>query len=104
MKARLRFLFFIFIFFLYSNTTSEHSTSSPGTIRQNFLNSNFTADPKAFPHAAPLREPETILLEESDETNDAGETREEGLPKPLKVGDKVFISSSLPSHATATGI
>ena len=92
--------FYFIVFSLSSNTTSEHSNSSAAANRQAFLNSNFTADPKAFAPAAPRREPETILLEESDETDHAAETREEGIPKPVKVGDKVYI----PQLPSLTGI
>ena len=86
MKARLRILLY-FIFFLFSNTTSEHSTSSAGDLRQHFLNSSCAAGPKALPHAAPRREPETIVL---DEGEDAGETGEDGLPKAIQIGNILF--------------
>ena len=91
MKARLRFLLYsIFFLSLSSNTTSEHSTSSAGDLRQHFLNSNFAACPKTLPYAAPRREPETILLDEDEEGEDAGKIREEGLPKPIQVGNCLF--------------
>ncbi len=43
---------------------------------------------KALPRAAARREPETILLEESDETDNAGEKRKEGQPIPVQVGHR----------------
>ena len=110
MKAHLPFLLY-FIFFDSSNTTTEHSASDAGGIndyfmrsayakagatatsaalRQQWLNSNFTACPKAIAPAAPRREPETIQLEEGEEGEEAGETGEDGLPKPIQVGNILF--------------
>ena len=101
MKARLRFLLY-FIFFLSSNTTTEHSTSSAGDLRQHFLNSNFAACPKAFPRPAPRCEPETILVDKSEEADEAGETGEEGRPIPVQIGHrpgdaKRFLKRYLPN-------
>ena len=93
MKARLRLLLY-FIFFLSTNTTSEHSVFDAGDINEYFKR---TANAKAFPHAAPRREPETSLLEESDETDPAGETGEDGLPKPIQVGNILF-KCQVPTH------
>ena len=87
MKGRLRFLLY-FIFFLSSNTTIEHSTSSAGDLRQHFLNSNFTTGPKALARTAPRREPETILLDESEEAEGAAENGEEGRPIPVQIGHR----------------
>jgi len=101
---------------VYSNTSNEQSASSAGginehfmraispkavatttatsaTMRQRFLNGDFTACPKTLPYAAPRREPETIVLEEGE---DAGEICEEGLPKPIQVGNCLF-KCQLPS-------
>ena len=112
MKARLPFLLY-FIFFHSSNTTSEHSTSdasgindyfmrsanakadatataSSAALRQRFLNTDFAATPKAVAHAAPRREPVTTLLDESEEAEGAAETGEDGLPKPIQVGNCLF--------------
>ena len=116
MKARIPFLLY-FIFFHSSNTTTEHSASDAGGIndyiirsanakagatatassaalRQQFLNSDFTACPKTLPYAAPRREPETTVLEEGE---DAGETGEDGLPKPIQVGN-CFFKCELPNR------
>ena len=113
MNARLPFLFY-FIFFHSCNTTSEHSasdacgindyfmrsayakagaTANSAALRQQFLTSDFTTCPKTLPFAAPRRDPETILLDESEEAEGAAE---EGRPIPVKVGDKVYIPQ-LPS-------
>ena len=82
---------------LYSYTTDEHSTSSAGGIRKRFLNSSCAAGPKPLARAAPRREPETNLREECDEADDAGETGEESLPKPIQVGNILF-KCQLPTH------
>ncbi len=117
MKARIPFLLY-FIFFHSSNTTTEHSASDAGGIndyfmrsayakagatatsaalRQQWLNSNFTACPKAIAPAAPRREPETIQLEEREEGEDTCETGEDGLPKPIQVGNILF-KCQVPTH------
>jgi len=62
-------------------------------MRQRFLNGDFTACPKTLPYAAPRCEPETIVREEGE---DAGEICEEGLPKPIQVGNCLF-KCQLPS-------
>ena len=69
------------------------TTASSAALRQQFLNSDFTACPKTLPYAAPRGEPETIVLEEGE---DAGEICEEGLPKPIQVGNCLF-KCQLPS-------
>ena len=56
-------------------------------MRQRFLDGDFTACPKTLPYAAPRSEPETIVLEEGE---DAGEICEDGLPKPIQVGNCLF--------------
>ena len=119
MKARIPFLLY-FIFFHSSNTTTEHSASDAGGIndyfmrsanakacatatassaalRQQFLNSDFTACPKTLPYAAPGRVPETIQREEIEEGEDACETGEDGLPKPIQVGNILF-KCQVPTH------
>ncbi len=119
MKAHLPFLLY-FIFFDSSNTTTEHSASVAGGIndnfmrpayakagatttatsaalRQQFLNSDFTTCPKTLPYAAPRREPETTLQDKSEEGEDAGETGEDGLPKPIQVGNILF-KCQVPTH------
>ncbi len=73
-----------------STTSNEHSTSSAGDLRQHFLNSNFAASTQALACPAPRREPETIVLEESEKGEDAGKICEEGLPKPIQVGNCLF--------------
>ena len=96
---------------VYSTPSNEHSTSDAGGIndylmrsayakagatatsaalRQQFLNSDFAATPKAVARAAPRGEPETIVLDESEEGEDAGKMCEEGLPKPIQVGNCLF--------------
>ena len=47
-KARLRFLLY-FIFLLSISSTTEHSTSSAGDLRQHFLNSKLRSLPKSVP-------------------------------------------------------
>ena len=69
-----------------STTSNEHSTSSAADLRQHFLNSDW----EALARAAPRREPETIVLEDSEEGEDARQIREEGLPKPIQVGNCLF--------------
>ena len=124
MKARLPFLLY-FIFFHSSNTRSEHSASDAGGIndylvrsanakanatttassaalRQRFLNSDFAATPKALAPAAPGREPETTLLDESEETEGAAENDEQGRPIPVQIwhrpGDAMrFLKRHLPN-------
>ena len=124
MKARIPFLLY-FIFFHSSNTTTEHSASDAGGIndyfmrsayakagatatatsaalRQQFLNSDFTACPKAIAPAAPRREPETILLDESEEAEGAAENAEEGRPIPVQIGHRPgdamrFLKRHLPN-------
>ena len=81
---------------MYSTPSNEQSTSSAASMRQRFLNSDFTACPKTLPRAAPRCEPETIVLDESEEGEDAGKIREEGLPKPIQVGNCLF-QCQLPS-------
>ena len=58
-------------------------------MRQRFLNSDFTACPKTLPYAAPRRVPETTVLEDSEEGEDAGKICED-LPKPIQVGNCLF--------------
>ena len=82
---------------LSSNPIAEHSTSSAGDLRKHFLNSNFAAGPKAVARPAPGREPETILLDESEEADDACETGEDGLPKPIQIGNILF-KCEVPTH------
>ena len=117
--ARLPFLLY-FIFFHSSNTTTEHSASDAGGIndyfirsanakadatatassaalRQPFLNTDFAATPKAVAHATPRREPETTLLDESEEAEGAAETGEDGLPKPIRIGNILF-KCQVPTH------
>ena len=119
MKAPLPFLLY-FIFFHSSNTTTEHCASDAGgindyfmrsanakagatttataaSLRQRFLNGDFTTCPKTLPYAAPRREPETILQDESEEGEDGGETGEDGLPKPIQVGNVLF-KCEVPTH------
>jgi len=124
MKARIPFLRY-FIFFHSSNTTTEHSASDAGGIndyfmrsanakagatatatsaalRQQFLNSDFTACPKTLPYAAPRRNPETILLEEREEAEAAAENAEEGRPIPVQIGHRPgdamrFLKRHLPN-------
>jgi len=116
MKARLPFLFY-FIFFNSSNTTSEHSASDAGGINDYFMRSanakagasttatsaalcqqsNFPTCPKTLPYAAPRCKPETILQDESEDGEDAGETGEDGLPKPIQVGNILF-KCEVPTH------
>ena len=66
------------------------TTTTSATMRERFLNGDFTACPKTLPYAAPRREPETIQLEEGEEGEDAGEICEDGLPKPIQVGNCLF--------------
>ena len=70
------------------------ATANSAALRQQLLNSNFTACPKTLPYAAPRREPETTVLEEGE---DAGETGEDGLPKPIQVGNILF-KCQVPTH------
>ena len=109
-------LFLPKLVYVCSNTSNEQSASSAGginehfmraispkvvatttatsaTMRQRFLNGDFTACLKTLPYAVPRREPETIVLEEGE---DAGEIREEGLPKPIQFGNCLF-KCQLPS-------
>ena len=125
MKARLPFLLY-FIFFHSSNNTTEHSASDAGGIndyfmrsanakadataaassaalRQRFLNSDFAPTPKALAHAAPRREPETTLLDESKEAEGAAENDEEGRPIPVQFGHRPgdamrFLNRHLPNN------
>ena len=80
-----------------STTSNEHSTSSAGDLRHHFLNSNFAASTKALARPAPRREPETIVLEDTEEGEDAGKIREDGLPKPIQVGNILF-KCQVPTH------
>ena len=90
MKAPLPFLLY-FIFFHSSNTTCEHCAFDAGGINNYFMRATC---PKTLPYAAPRREPETILLEEGE---DADETGEDGLPKPIQVGNILF-KCQVPTH------
>ena len=95
MKKCLLFLLY-FIFFHSSNSATEHSASDAGgindyfmrsanakagatataaSLRQRFLDGDFTAYPKTLPRAAPRREPETIMQDESEEGEDVGRRR-----------------------------
>ena len=65
-----------------SNTTNEYSTV--GNLDEYFMGA---ANAKALPRAAPRREPETILLNKEDEIR---KRLEEVLPKPVKVGNRLF--------------
>ena len=69
-------------FMASSNTTNEYSTV--GNLDEYFMGA---ADAKALPRAAPRREPETILLNKEDEIR---KRLEEVLPKPVKVGNRLF--------------
>ena len=111
MKARLPFLHY-FIFFLSSNTRNEHSASDAGGINDYFMRSaiakadatttatalreqsNFPACPKTLAYAAPRRDHETILQDESEKGEDVGE---DGLPKPIQVGNILF-KCQVPTH------
>ncbi len=76
-----------------STSSKEHSTSSAADLRQHFLNSDW----EALARAAPRREPETIVLEDTEEGEDAGKIREEVLPKPIQVGNILF-KCHVPTH------
>jgi len=73
-----------------STPSNEHSASDAASLRQRFLNGDFTAGTQAFTRPTPRREPETIVLDESEEGEDAGKIREEDLPKPIQVGNCLF--------------
>ena len=69
-------------FMVSSNTTNDHSTV--GNLNEYFMGA---ADAKAVARRAPRREPETILLNKEDEIR---KRLEEVLPKPVKVGNRLF--------------
>ncbi len=94
---------------------SDHSASDAGGIIEYFIRSakakagatatatalreqsNFPACPKTLPYAGPRREPETILQDEREEGEEAGDTGKDGLPKPIQVGNILF-KCEVPTH------
>ena len=77
-----------------STTSSEHSAFDAGDINDYFKRA---ANAKAVARPSPRREPETIVLEDTEEGEDAGKIREDGLPKPIQVGNILF-KCQVPTH------
>ena len=90
-------LFLLKLVYVSSTTSNDNSTSSAAANDQAFLNSdwaflnsNYAASTQALASPAPRRKPETIVLEESEKGEDACKICEEGMPKPIQVGNCLF--------------